>query len=271
VCPDGAKLHRVNPADGATFAAPASITLTARATDPDGTISGAEFFHEQFGLIGQDTTSDADGNYQIVVWNPPQGTHNLSVRATDNDGVYRRAEITITVGPAVPPTPTPTLTPTPARTNVALASAGANILASSVYSASYPASALNDGDRRAMNWEAGGGWNDATPSQHPDWVEVRLAGERTLSEVDVYTIQDEYMSPVEPTAETRFTKYGVTDFTVQYWDGGSWIEITGASVAGNGKVWNRLTFPSVTTDRIRVVVTGAMAGYSRLTEIEAYQ
>jgi N-acetylneuraminic acid mutarotase len=159
----------------------------------------------------------------------------------------------------------------PARTNVALSSDGATILASSVYSAGYPAASLNNGDRRGMNWEAGGGWNDATPARHPDWVEVRFGGARALTEVDVFTVQDEYANPVEPTAAMTFSKYGATDFAVEYWDGAAWAAIPGASVAGNGKVWVNFSFPTVTTNRIRVVITGALAGYSRLTEVEAWQ
>jgi hypothetical protein len=159
---------------------------------------------------------------------------------------------------------------TPTRPNHALASAGATTLASSVYSAGYPASAVNNGDRRGAGWEAGGGWNDATSGQYPDWVEVRFAGARSLTEVGVFTIQDEFMSPAEPTLEMSFSKYGVTEFEVQYWDGAKWTVVPGASVSGNTKVWNKFTFPAITTDRIRVVVTGALAGFSRLTEIEAY-
>jgi hypothetical protein len=41
-------------------------------------------------------------------------------------------------------------------------------------------------------------------------------------------------------------------------------------VAGNNKVWRQFTFTPVTTDRIQVVVTGSLAGYSRITEVEAW-
>jgi hypothetical protein len=159
----------------------------------------------------------------------------------------------------------------PARANLAAAANGASVVASSAYSAAYPATAINNGDRRGLNWEAGGGWNDGTAGSYPDWVEVRLAGTRTLTEVDVFTVQDEYMSPSEPTAEMKFGNYGVTDFEVQYWDGTNWVRIPGASAAGNNLVWRKFTFSPVTTDRLRIVVTGALAGFSRLTEVEAYE
>jgi hypothetical protein len=159
---------------------------------------------------------------------------------------------------------------TPERLNYALASSGAAALASSTYSSVYPVSAVNDGDRLGLNWEAGGGWNDATFGQYPDWVEVRLGTARTLTEVDLFTLQDNYKSPSAPTEEMTFSQYGVTDFEVQYWDGAAWQTISGASAAGNNKVWRKFTFSPITTDRIRVMVTGALASYSRITEVEAY-
>ena len=38
-------VNLIAPVNGATFTAPASITLTATATDSDGTISKVEFFN----------------------------------------------------------------------------------------------------------------------------------------------------------------------------------------------------------------------------------
>ena len=100
----------VSPADGAVFdPAPASITLTAHASDADGTIANVEFWSN--GLIGQDTTADAQGNYSVTWTNPPTGTNGIYAWATDNDGYRTSAIITINVGPA--PTPTPVPTPTP--------------------------------------------------------------------------------------------------------------------------------------------------------------
>ena len=39
---------------------------------------------------------------------------------------------------------------------------------------------------------------------------------------------------------------------------------------GNNQVWRTITFPEVTTDRIRVVVNASLAYNIRVTEIEAY-
>src|SRR5438309_1288758 len=67
-----------------------------------------------------------------------------------------------------------------------------------------------------------------------------------------------------------FSQYGIVDFQVQYWNGSSWQTVTGGSVTGNNKIWNKFTFSDITTDKIRVNVTNALYIYSRLTEIEAY-
>ncbi|HEX8130160.1 MAG TPA: carboxypeptidase regulatory-like domain-containing protein [Pyrinomonadaceae bacterium] len=98
----------VNPTDGASFAAPASITLTARAADPDGKIVGVEFKTYQTGVVGynvlgSDTTPDANGNYQIEWANPPQGAYELTATATDNSGLSLGTAITIIVGAASTP------------------------------------------------------------------------------------------------------------------------------------------------------------------------
>ena len=60
--------------------------------------------------------------------------------------------------------------------NVALASNGGMASASSFYSAAFPPSAVNDGDRTGINWGNGGGWNDSSADVFPDWVEIDFNG-----------------------------------------------------------------------------------------------
>jgi hypothetical protein len=80
-------------------------------------------------------------------------------------------------------------------------------------------------------------------------------------------MQDKYATRSIRRAWT-FKKYGVTDFQVQGWNGSAWVTL--GSVAGNNLVKRQVSFPATTTDRIRVNVTGALAGYSRITEFEAW-
>ncbi len=156
----------------------------------------------------------------------------------------------------------------PAQINVALASNGGIATASSTYTAGYPAATLNNNERAGANWGSGGGWADGTGNAYPDWVEIDFNGSKTIGHVVVYTVQDNYSSPVEPTDTMTFSQYGITDFTVQGWNGSAWFTL--GSVAGNNLVKRTVNFPATTTDRIRISVTNALYSYSRITEVEAW-
>ncbi len=81
------------PAAGAAFTAPASVTITATASDSDGTVTKVEFY-DGTTLLGSDTTSP----YAYTWANVAAGTYNLSAKATDNAGsVTTSAARTITV------------------------------------------------------------------------------------------------------------------------------------------------------------------------------
>ncbi|MBV9926067.1 MAG: SBBP repeat-containing protein [Acidobacteria bacterium] len=211
-----------------------------------------------------DIETDAAGNVYLT------GTTFTASSGTDLFTLKVAAGGSVTPTPT--PTPIPSPTPTPAATlvNHALASNGGVAAASSSYSANYPASSVNNGDRRGLNWNSGGGWNDATADSYPDWVEVSFPGWRSVSEVSVFTLQDSPATPSDPTEAMTFTKYGATSFRVQYWDGTAWADVPGGVVASNDKVWKRLAFAAVATSKVRVLLTGALAGYSRLTEVEAW-
>ena len=88
------------PANGSTFTAPASFTLTANASDPDGTISKVEFF--QSGTkIGQSTATP----YSFNVTGLSAGSYTYFARATDNSGATADSTaISVTVNsPNQPP------------------------------------------------------------------------------------------------------------------------------------------------------------------------
>jgi hypothetical protein len=154
--------------------------------------------------------------------------------------------------------------------NVAAAVNGGVATASSFYSAAYGPQGAIDGDRKGLNWGNGGGWNDATPGTFGDWLRVDFAGPQNIGEVDVFTMQDNYSAPVAPTLTTTFTVFGITDFQVQYLSGQQWVTVPGGAITGTNRVWNRITFPPVTTSAIRVLVAGSRDGFSRITEVEAY-
>ncbi len=166
---------------------------------------------------------------------------------------------------------------TTARFNFALQANGGVASASSTITSGYPPSAVNNGDRRGVNWETagsgsggGGGWNDATGYSYPDWIRIDFPAVRTLTEVDVFTIQDAYQNPAEPTEALTFSTYGITAFDVQYWNGSTWVTVPGGSISNTNKVWNKFTFQPIATTSIRVQINASLQGYSRVIEIEAY-
>ena len=121
-----------------------------------------------------------------------------------------------------------------------------------------------------MNWNNGGGWNDATSGVFPDWLQVDFNGSKTIDEVDVFTLQDNPATPAEPTETMTFSLYGLTSYDVQYWNGSAWATVPGGTVTGNNKVWRKFTFAPINTTKIRVVTNAAADGYSRITEVEAW-
>ena len=244
------------PAPGTVFVSPADITLTADASDSDGTITLVEFYAGDVKL-GEATTPP----YTFTWHGIGPGVYTLTARAKDNQfGTAVSAPVTVTVDEGAP------------WVNFAAQANGGVASASSTYSTDFPATAVNDGDRKGLNWGSGGGWNDGTPDTYPDWVQIQFSGIQSVNEVDVFTVQDAYTVPVEPTQTLTFAQLGITAFEVQYWDGGAWVTVPGGSVSGNNKVWRKFNFSAVNTDRIRVRITDVLGRprYSRVVEVEAY-
>ena len=189
------------------------------------------------------------------------GTHSI-VAAYGGDG-GNNASTSATLSQVINPIVVTT------STNVALASAGAVATASSTLSSGYPVTSVNNNVRTGAGWGNGSaGWRDATNGVFPDWVQIAFNGVKTIDRVVVYTMQNNWTSPVEPTDTLTFSLYGVTAFTVQTWNGSAWV--TQATITGNNLVKRTVTFPAVSTDRIRVNVNGAADGNSRIMEIEAW-
>jgi hypothetical protein len=154
--------------------------------------------------------------------------------------------------------------------NVALASNGGMATASSVYDSRFGADGAINGDRKGLNWGAAGGWNDGTGGAFPDWLEVDFNATYSINKINVFSVQDAYTLPVEPTDTMTFTSYGLRGFDVQYWTGTVWAAVPGGTIAGNTLVKRSVTFAPISTTKIRVYVTGTVDGWSRLTEVEAF-
>jgi chitinase len=84
-----------SPADGSVFPWKPTITLTASASDADGSVVKVEF-RDGATVIGQDTSAP----YSYSWRNVPSGGHVLTARATDNSGaVTVSSPVSITVRP----------------------------------------------------------------------------------------------------------------------------------------------------------------------------
>lgn len=123
-----------SPANNAQFTAPASINLTASATDANGTVSKVEFFNGATKL-----SEDLTAPYQFNWTSVGAGTYTLTAKATDNQGAATTsAGVTVQVNSGTPPPsnqpPTVSLTgPTnnaqftaPATINLTASAADAN-------------------------------------------------------------------------------------------------------------------------------------------------
>lgn len=243
------------PAASSVLTQGAAVTLQATAADADGSVARVDFR-----VDGQVVGSDAAAPYSLTWTAATLGTHTLTAVATDNqNAVTTSAPIAVTVTSSAP---------TGGRTNVALASNGASATASSTYTADYAPRAVIDGRRSGAVRGQLGTWEDAN-GYAPDWLQVTFAAPSTIQTVNVFSMQERYTTPVEPTA--ALTSYlAVEDFQVQYWNGSAWVPVPGGQVSGNQLVWRQVDFAPVTTTAIRIYITKVAGGVSRLTEVEAW-
>jgi chitinase len=94
------------PTNGQTFAAGATITIAANASDPNGSVTKVEFFRGGTTKLGEDTTPP----FSYTWGNVASGNYSLTARATDNSGLTTTSTaVSITVGSTNPP-PTVSIT-----------------------------------------------------------------------------------------------------------------------------------------------------------------
>jgi hypothetical protein len=254
------------PSNNAMLSAPATVNLSTAAADANGSVSKVEFYRDAT-LIGT-MNSPTSGTLNSGTWafsdvNVGPGTYRYTAKVYDNAGASATSSPALVSVTAV----------TATGVNVAAQSRGGVASASSVYSAAgvdYSAAGANNGDRKGLNWGQAGGWNDGTADAFPDWLQINFNGTYAIGHVDIFTAQDNYPALVEPTASMTFTKYGLTDFQVQYWNGSAWLDVPNGKVANNNFVWRRIAFAPINTNAIRVAVNSALQVFSRVIELEAW-
>ena len=89
-----------SPASGATYAAPASITINATAGDADGSVASVEFY------AGTQRVGSATASPYSATWNNvAAGTYSLTAVATDNAGkTTTSTAVSVTVTSSQAPT-----------------------------------------------------------------------------------------------------------------------------------------------------------------------
>jgi subtilisin family serine protease len=252
-----------SPANSTTVTAP--VNLVASASDSDGTVTKVEFYRDNVliaTVISPESGTQSSGSWVFSDNNAPVGTHTYIAKAYDNATPAATAtsqSVLVTIGQSG-------LTPI----NVAAQANGAVATASSTYNSGYAPAGANNGDRKGLNWGNGGGWNDATANSYGDWLQITFNAVHTISEISIFSVQDTYWAPVEPTPSMTFTEWGNTAYQVQYWTGTTWAEVPGGNITGNNLVWRRIAFAPVSTNAIRVIVHNGLNSFARITEVEAW-
>ncbi|MFD0693580.1 discoidin domain-containing protein [Paenibacillus sp. GCM10027628] len=85
------------------------------------------------------------------------------------------------------------------------------------------------------------------------WVEINFATETTLNQVVIKELRNN-------------TTFGIANYSLQYWDGSAYVNLTKGYTVGD---WKTINFPDITTSKIRLSILSA----NRLPvigEIEAY-
>jgi beta-glucanase (GH16 family) len=146
------------PANNASFGAPATVIITATATDADGTVAKVEFYNGNT-LLG----TDMDAPYSYNWSNVAAGTYTITAKATDNSNASTTsAGVSITVTAAATGGP-----------NLAL---NKPITASSVENGGTPATSANDGN-------LGTRWSSAFSD--PQWIAVDLGAKYDIGQVKI--------------------------------------------------------------------------------------
>jgi hypothetical protein len=88
-------INWIVPTNNSTFIQPKTITLTASATDADGTVTNVAFFNGT-NLLGN-VTNGGGSQYSLTWNNAAVGSYTLSARATDNLGATNNFPATIAI------------------------------------------------------------------------------------------------------------------------------------------------------------------------------
>ncbi len=132
-----------------------------------------------------------------------------------------------------------------------------------------PASVVN-GDTTGNRWEHDGGWSSATTDGSDTWLELDFGQPQSISQVEIYMLQNQYATCAAPDLTTTATSYGLRNFQVQYWTGESWELLPGGSISENIYAVVQVGFPALETQKVRIFIPKA-TDYARLVEVQVWQ
>jgi len=219
-----------SPSGGATFNAPASITISAKASDADGSISKVEFYHGGT-RIGTEYTAP----YSLSWKNVAAGTYSLTAKAYDNKGAVKTsASVSITVKSSTTTNKAPTV-------KITSPSGGASFNAPASITITASASDA-DGSISKVEFYHGGtriGTEYTSPYSLP-WKNV-AAGTYTLT-AKAYDNKGAVTTSgsVSITVKTTSTSGGCGGIS-QYTEGGSYV--AGSKVQNGGKQYQCKPYP----------------------------
>ncbi|MBB6612666.1 DUF4082 domain-containing protein [Pontibacter sp. Tf4] len=142
------------PADGATYTAPATIAITASATDADGEIDKVEFYNGTT-KIG-DATLNADKTWSYAWTGVGAGTYSLKAIATDKTGGSTTSALVAVSVSAAPPVNAAPVVSNPIPDQQAVIG--------TQFSYSLPDNTFSDADKDALTYTAKMANNEALPA-----------------------------------------------------------------------------------------------------------
>lgn len=172
--------------------------------------------------------------------------------------------------------------------NVAAAVNG-GVATSSGEVAGQPAWTANDGrrstpyDQRIFGYAYWKSSTDATVyncNYGNWWVRVDFASAQDISEVDLFSLQDDYLTAGDPMQSTLTTLYGNVDFHLSYCPenvqcgatlGSGWVDVPGGYITGNNKAWNSVFFTAVRATAVRASLDCAQRTRAYVVELEAWK
>ena len=109
-------------------------------------------------------------------------------------------------------------------------------------------------------------WGDLGSPNAQDWLQIDLGAQTTFNNVKLYFYNNKTFGSGGNTYRQP------SSYTVQYWNGSSWVDVPSQvhspdTPAAN---YNDVTFPTVLTSQVRVVMTRATGFAVGLKEIQVY-